>query len=112
MLDDQSFCSFKTFVGNALSKFNYTPDDVNYINITNQYWMTSNGFFNLEKSPIVLKGILEQCRMLKTWWLPQGFCIVMNDGSMIIYNEVDDHYYSGWMHIPKPQKAPQQFMGA
>ena len=97
---------FQDEVRCIVGKYNYYIGDIDYINLSNQYTTTSRTFFELKEEPACLRGDFKRVSWCDTWDLPEGFKIVMNNGSFFVFVKTDDEYYSRWVYMEPPRPSP------
>lgn len=103
-----TFSLFKSCIVDTLEFYEYKPSDIDYINLTVDDWMEGGDFLNQDDVPVALSIVLRRIDWANAWILPNGFTIVMQDGSQFIYNLTCDEYYSGWIHVPKPKRGKRK----
>lgn len=95
----------------AMIKHDLVDSDIDFINLTSNYWMSAEDFFSLTDIPDVYKGTTFGCREWScSWELPSDFAIVFKNGSYLIYHDVMDPFYSGWCLVNNITKAPTQYV--
>ncbi len=96
----------KERVEEALRKQNFTKDDISYINLTNEIWMTVEDFFSMDSTPSFYMEISENGLSPL-----DGMFMMMKDGSMFKFIVIDDEdIYSQFVFIPPPKLAPKRFI--
>ncbi len=99
---------FQEAVKNVIADYAYHIEDIDYINLSSKYTISVNGFFELNGYPPGLEEAFRQVSWSKTWIVPEGFRIVMNDGSLFLYMMVQDDFYSRWIHVQYPRPSPTE----
>lgn len=104
----KTFTKFQEEVKRMLIVYNYTEEDVDYINISTKYFVRANGFFELSECPQDTQEKFIHVSWCNKWYVPEGFRVVMKDKSFFLYNTVSDEYYSGWIHLQLPEPSPTE----
>lgn len=105
-MDD--FAEFKILLECMLKRYEYTMNDVSYINLDKLHYIEPQKFISFECLPLPIAIKYKKINWCNKWNIPPDFKVVMNDGSMLIYNNVWDEYYNDWIYISPPNKAPIQ----
>ena len=71
------FVKFIEIIQKILQNYKINQDDIDYVNITDEYWIPSNLFFTMKYPPKVWPHFGKNC--LGTWDVPSDFKIVMHD---------------------------------
>lgn len=104
-----TFANFQNEVRNLIDMHHYTLEDIDYINLSNKYSLCTKVFFELQQTPNVISNDeLAKVSWCNSWYLPEGFKIVMKNGSMFIYIATQDEYYSRWVHVEPPKQSPTE----
>lgn len=107
-MSTEAYALFLQEVRNALYAYKFSADDIEYINYDGSYWVEAGDFFSFEAFPSVVATKFSLVSWCNNWDVPQGFKIVMKDGTILLYHTVSDEYYNTWICVPTPNKSPIQ----
>ena len=102
----ENFVQFQDEVRYIVGKHNYYIDDIDYINLSDNYSIYPKTFFEIEEEPKCLEGLFHRVDWCGAWMLPEGFKIVMKNGAFLMYIAAHDEYYSKWVHTTPPKPSP------
>lgn len=102
----ETLSKFQQEVNNVLKQYNYTQTDIAYVNLSSKYFVNANAFVELKSLPEDVQEELIHVSWCNKWYVPQGFCIIMEDNAVFKYITTSDEYYSGWVYLQQPQPSP------
>jgi hypothetical protein len=100
------FSIFQNEVRDVLAQFDYSVEDINYINLSDKYSVSARVFFEFQGDPPGLETEFRSIAWANTWMVPKGFRIIMNDGGIFMYVMIHDEYYSSWLYTARPKPSP------
>lgn len=104
---EQSFPLFLTELTRFMNTKKIDQDNIAYVNISSDYWMTSEDFFSLDKPPKIWTNFSKNG--MNTWDIYSSFKVVMKDYSWIEYYECDDEFYSKFRFHEPVRRSKQRY---
>jgi hypothetical protein len=105
-MDDSIFLDFKNEVESAVTRRGFAVSDIDFINFDSSYSITPQVFFEIISFPSVVATKFFRVNWCSKWDVPYDFRVVMKNGTILLYNQTSDEYYSGWICVSPVKKSP------
>ena len=90
------FYELKAEIAKELENFKIRDNDIAYVALDVNYWLSYQAFISLQEKPKVWSDMDFNIHQFESWRLPKGFQIVMKDFRALKYRACLDPYYSQW----------------
>ncbi len=102
------FSDFLNDLTSFMSSKNLDKNEIAYVNISNDYWLTPDEFFSLENPPKIWNNFSKNS--MQTWDIyTNKFQVVMKDWGWVEYNECDDEFYSRFVYHEPLKRSPKKY---
>lgn len=105
-MDELIFSKFKNDIENALTIRDFSVNDIDFINWDSSYSITPQVFFEITAFPSVVAAKFHRVDWCSKWDIPFDFRVVLKNGTVFLYNQTSDEYYSGWICVKPVTKSP------
>ncbi len=108
MTTEKLFPMFISELANYMKSYNLVRSDIAYVNISKDYWMPAEEFFELDTAPKIWQNFSKNG--MGTWDIYSSkFQVVMKNWSWIEYYECQDEFYSKFRYHERLKRSEKRY---